>query len=279
MIDEIRIPLGRRGLATAMLLGLALTGCTRPEGLDKRQDVISSRLDVAPFYSEAYEGRLDCPGCGHGRADSELVLYRERRTGTPAGYQLNQRYPLDPADRRSLVETSHHGRWSIMQNGASPRDQPVYRFEPDDPTRHVFLLEQVDRDTLMARGGAGQTGVVGLRRSVASARGDLSVTEADSGLPIAIQVGQTLTVSLAADASGRFDWRLVAPPDGALEPLGSPMRVAAGQVRQQVENDSTAVWQFLGSHPGEIVLRFELSSLSESLISSSRVVRYPVRVQ
>lgn len=282
MIDEMRIPLGRRGLAAAMLLGLAVTGCTRPEGLDRRQDVISSRLDVAPFYSEAYEGRLACPACGGGPADSELVLYREKRTGTPAGYQLNQRYPFDqrvPADRRSMMETSHHGHWSILQNGASPRDQPVYRFEPDDPTRHAFLLEQVDRDTLVARDEAGRPEAVGLRRSAAPVRGDLSVTEADSGLPVAIQVGQTLTVSLAADAGGRFDWRLVTSPEEALEPLGSPMRVATGRVRQQVENDSTAVWQFLGRYPGDIVLRFELSSLAESGNSPSRVVRYPVRVR
>ena len=194
MIDEMRIPLGRRGLAAAVLLGLALIGCTRPEGLDRRQDVISSRLDVAPFYSEAYEGRLACPACGGGRADSELVLYRERRTGTPAGYQLNQRYQRDPADRRPVVEASHHGRWSIMQNGASPRDQPVYRFEPDDPTQHAFLLEQVDRDTLMARDEVGRPEAAGLRRSAAPVRGDLSVTEADSGLPVAIQVGQTLQI-------------------------------------------------------------------------------------
>lgn len=279
MIDEMRIPLGRRGLAAAVLLGLALIGCTRPEGLDRRQDVISSRLDVAPFYSEAYEGRLACPACGGGRVDSELVLYRERRTGTPAGYQLNQRYQRDPADRRPVVEASHHGRWSIMQNGASPRDQPVYRFEPDDPTQHAFLLEQVDRDTLMARDEVGRPEAAGLRRSAAPVRGDLSVTEADSGLPVAIQVGQTLTVSLAADAGGRFDWRLVTSPEDALEPLGSPMRVATGRVRQQVENDSTAVWQFLGRHPGDIVLRFESSSLAEPGHSPPRVVRYPVRVR
>lgn len=276
MIDPTQLSRTRRYAAIVALCGLSLGGCTRPDGFDTWQGSAGSRLDVAPLYSEAYSGRLVCLDCERSDVDSELVLYRERRTGAPAGYQLNQRYT---DAQGAAAETSHHGRWLIMGNGASANDQPVYRLQPDDATLPALLLEQTDEDTLVARNSAGQTDRAELKRSLGPAMGDLSITEADSGLPVAIQVGQTLTVSLAAEAGNRFGWRLIAPPEGALEPLGSPMRVAAGQIRQQVEANSTAVWQFLGRYPGEVALRFELQSLTQPQAAPARIVRYRIHVQ
>ncbi|GHB15871.1 protease inhibitor I42 family protein [Salinicola rhizosphaerae] len=270
----------------AVVVGCALlAGCTRPESVAASEAGSSARLDVAPLYSEAYQGRLPCLGCGEQPVDSEIVLYRERRTGAPAGYQLNQNYLTDAGEP---VYTSQHGSWVVTQNGTRADDHPVYRLTPDDPEGAVVVVEQRDADTLMPVGAmARQLDEQPLERVAAPARGDLTITEADSGLPIAIRVGETLTVSLAAERGGRFAWYLVTPPEGALEPLGSPMRVAAGQIRQQVERDSTAVWQFRGRYPGEMALRFELRSPAASRPSSStppeaapgRVVRYSVNIR
>lgn len=276
MIDPMRFSRPRSYAAVVALCCLSLGGCTRPDGFDSWQGAAGSRLDVAPLYSEAYSGRVACLGCQQNDVDSELVFYRERRTGAPAGYQLNQRY-LD--GQGVNAETSHHGNWLIMQNGASANDHPVYRLQPDDSALPALLLEQTDADTLVARDSAERAGAAKLQRTFSPAMGDLSVTEADSGVPVTIQVGQTLTVSLAAEAGERFGWRLIAPPEGSLEPLGSPMRVAAGQIRQQVDANSTAVWQFMGRYPGDVALRFELESLTQPQATSARVVRYEVHVQ
>ncbi|WP_110668956.1 protease inhibitor I42 family protein [Salinicola halophilus] len=267
----------------SLMVLVLLAGCTRPEGRDawvQRQS--DARLDVAPVYAETYRGRLGCATCVEPATEAELTLYRQRRTGAPSGYQLD-RYPVGDSEQPVADDgvASEHGQWLITRSGERSTDRPIYRLTPDDASGRVRQFEQPDAQTLIRLdGGHGERAT--LERTTMPRHRDLTITEADSGLSQTIAVGQTLTVSLSSPAGEGFGWRLIDPPEGALEPLGSPMRVAAGQMRQQVEPNSTAVWQFRARYPGDVALRFELAASDPTAVppeaAPARVVRYTVHI-
>jgi inhibitor of cysteine peptidase len=105
----------------------------------------------------------------------------------------------------------------------------------------------------------------------------VQLTEAESGLAVALEVGQEVVATLAANPSTGFHWSYRANPEGVLGPIGESEYVPDQPVIPG--SGGRERFRFTGLRAGSATLEFEYRRPFEPGSPPARTVSYSVVVR